>query len=332
MKSSMNKNSVGKADGLMGRRSFLGTGVLAGIGAAAGIGASSSRAKADHHETKAPAFKYCLNTSTIRRQQIPLEKEVEMIAKAGYNGIEPWINEIQRHKSSGGNLKDLGKKIADLGLTVESAIGFANWISDDKAEREKGLETAKADMDILSQIGGIRIAAPPVGAHTGNAGRIDLAAAAERYAALLEVGHEMGVVPQLELWGFSKNISRLGELAYVAIESGHPDACVLTDVYHIYKGGSDFNGLKLFSGKSLTVLHMNDYPAEPARDKIADRDRVYPGDGVAPISSILQTMVSNGFAGVLSLELFNETYWSQDAETVLKTGLEKMKASVAAAF
>jgi hypothetical protein len=32
---------------------------------------------------------------------------------------------------------------------------------------------------------------------------------------------------------------------------------------------------------------MNDYPAEPPRETIADRDRVYPGDGIAPIKQIV---------------------------------------------
>lgn len=318
----------------LGRRQFLGKAALGGI-AATGIATPFQFSQADHHGNKSnklPNFKYCLNTSTIRQSKIPLEKVAGMIAKAGYDSIEPWMNEIQKHQSDGGNLKDLGNKIKDLGLTVESAIGFANWISDDAETRKKGLENAKRDMDLLAQIGGTRIAAPPVGAHGNNAPKISLDAAAERYAALLDVGKETGVLPQLELWGFSKNLSRLGEVAYVAIESGHPDACILTDVYHIYKGGSDFNGLKAFAGNALTVLHMNDYPAEPPREKIGDADRVYPGDGVAPISQILKTMHSNGFSGVLSLELFNRTYWAQEPQKVLNTGFKKMKNSVKKAF
>jgi 2-keto-myo-inositol isomerase len=35
-----------------------------------------------------------------------------------------------------------------------------------------------------------------------------------------------------------------------------------------------------------------------------------------------------GGTKVLSLELFNEAYWKQDALTVCKTGLEKMKKVV----
>lgn len=320
----------------LNRRGFLGKAAIAGTTSAIAATIAPPLAYADHHSKKTkpelPNFKYCLNTSTIRGKKIPIAEEIGMIAKAGYDSIEPWINELQRHKEQGGSLKDLGKKISDLGLTVESAIGFANWISDDKSTREKGLENAKRDMELLAAVGGKRIAAPPAGASGGSSPKLNLDAAAERYSALLDVGRESGVIPQLELWGFSKNISKLGELAYVAIESGHPDACVLTDVYHIYKGGSDFEGLKMFSGQCLTVLHMNDYPADPPREKIGDGDRIFPGDGVAPISKILRTMNSNGFSGVLSLELFNRSYWEQDTEFVLKTGVEKMKAEVKKAF
>jgi sugar phosphate isomerase/epimerase len=77
---------------------------------------------------------------------------------------------------------------------------------------------------------------------------------------------------------------------------------------------------------------MNDYPSVPKRSEIADKDRIYPGDGVAPISLILQTLAKGGFSGTLSLELFNRTYWAQPPRQVAKLGLEKMKAVVAAAF
>jgi sugar phosphate isomerase/epimerase len=211
-------------------------------------------------------------------------------------------------------------------MTVESAIGFARWIVDDDAERAQGLEAAKRDMDLVKRIGGSRIAAPPAGAT--NEPRLDLLKMADRYRALLEVGQAIGVTPQLEVWGFSKNLSRLGETVFVAVESQHPAACILPDVYHLYKGGSNFEGLSLLSGKGIHVFHMNDYPEQPARAEINDSHRVYPGDGVAPLPHILRLLFANGFAGALSLELFNRDYWRQDPLLVAKTGLEKMQAAV----
>jgi sugar phosphate isomerase/epimerase len=271
-------------------------------------------------------FGYCLNTSTIRLDGLGIVDKIEIAAKAGYKGLEPWIREFDEYTKQGGSLKDLAKRIRDAGLTVESAIGFAEWIVDDDARRAKGFEEAKRCMEIVAQVGGTRLAAPPAGA-TDKAD-LNLLRAAERYRELLELGEQMGVVPQVELWGFSKSLSRLGEVFFVAIESGHPKACVLTDVYHIYKGGSDPSGLALVRGDRMHVMHMNDYPADPPRETISDAHRVYPGDGVAPLDKILRTLRDIGFRGMLSLELFNREYWKQDPLTVARTGLERMRASV----
>ena len=134
------------------------------------------------------------------------------------------------------------------------------------------------------------------------------------------------------MWGFSTSLSRLGESAQVAIECGHPKACVLADVYHLHKGGSGFTGLKLLGPAALQVFHMNDYPAMPPRDTITDAHRVYPGDGVAPLAALLRELRLAGFRGLLSLELFNRDYWKQDPLAVARTGLEKMKAVVAASL
>jgi len=313
----------------LSRRRLLAAGVAMGAAVTTGANQAASE-QADHTQGRAgpakPQFRYCFNTSTIRGQKLGLDKEIEITAEAGYDAIEPWVDKIHSYAGSGGNLKELRKRITDLGLTVESAISFFRWIVDDEAERAKGLEQAKRDMDILAQIGGKRIAAPPAGA-TRREG-LDLMKAAERYRVLLELGERIGVVPQVEIWGSSRNLYRLGQSVFVAIESGHPKACLLPDVYHIYKGGSDFNGLKLLSAEAIQVFHLNDYPADPPREKITDADRVYPGDGVAPLTRILQNLHSNGSRMVLSLELFNPTYWKQEPLTVAKTGLAKMKGAV----
>ena len=257
-----------------------------------------------------------------------MDREILLAAAAGYDSVELWIREIRQFIEDGGKLTDLRKRLDDHGLSVDSAIGFAQWIVDDDQQRSQGLEVLKGDMEILQTLGGTRIAAPPAGATRQS--DLDLGKAAERYAAALQVGEQMGVYPQLELWGFSKTLSRLGELMYVAIESGHKDAGVLLDVYHIYKGGSDFEGLRLIDGSAVQVLHMNDYPDIP-RSRIGDEDRVYPGEGVAPLTRILQTLFENGFSGILSLELFNRQYWREDAASVLEKGLAAMKNAVEAA-
>ena len=107
---------------------------------AVGAASSDSRSKI---QAAAKEVKYCLNMSTIRGQKLTLPQQVEMAAKAGYQAIEPWMGELDEFVKGGGKLADLRKQIEDAGLTVESAIGFAQWIVDDDEKRKAGLEQAR---------------------------------------------------------------------------------------------------------------------------------------------------------------------------------------------
>ncbi len=309
------------------RRDFL---IAAGAATAASTIKPASVLSAPHSDFNMPVS-FALNTSTIRGQKLPIEKQVQVAAKAGYDGIEPWIRDIETFVEAGGKLPDLKQQIDDAGLKVVSAIGFANWIVDDDKKRAAGLDQARKDMELVKGIGGTHLAAPPIGAHKSDHTSPPLDVIADRYRALLQLGDETGVVPQLELWGFSRTLSKLSELAYVSVGAGHESACVLPDFYHIYKGGNDFAGLAMIEASRMHCFHMNDYPADPPLAEIGDKHRVFPGDGVCELPKIIRGLLDRGFQGAFSLELFNQDYWKRDALEVCKEGLQKSKAVVAAA-
>ncbi len=312
------------------RRELLvaGTAIIAGGAVEAGEqGAPEPQGPATPRAMVTPgSFLLGLNTSTLRGHKLSIVEEIAIASKAGYRGMEPWVDELERYAASGKSLADLNKQFRDAGISVESAIGFFEWIVDDPARRRKALEAARRSMELVAKVGGKRLAAPPVGAT--NEAIPDLLRVAERYRELLELGDQMGVVPQVEVWGFSRTLGRLGEAALVAMEAHHVEACILPDVYHLHRGGSGLNGIKLLAPRAIHVFHINDYPADPPREKLTDADRVYPGDGVAPLRKLLRDLADGGFHVMLSLELFNRQYWSQDPMTVARTGFQKLNALV----
>lgn len=309
--------------------------VLSGAAAAVGVIASSGRAAVAQGPRPPvrtrPAnepFGYCLNTSTIRGNNLDIVGVVTAASKAGFQALEPWITEIDSYTTKGGSLKDLGKRIADAGLTVESAIAFNSVLDDDAARRAASMEKLKIDMDKVAQIGGHRIAVPP-----GNSrAEVSLDNAAKYYREALELGEKTGVQPLLELWGTHPLLGPLSRGIYVTVAAGRADASLLLDVFHLYKSGTPFAALKQVNGGALHVMHLNDYPQVADPSTLNDGNRIYPGDGAAPLRQIFRDLRDSGFRGFLSLELFNRDYWARSADENLSTAMEKIRASVRSAM
>jgi 2-keto-myo-inositol isomerase len=271
-------------------------------------------------------FRFCLNTSTIRGQNTGLPGAIEIAAKAGYDGMELWMNDIKDWLKQGNSLQSLAKSISAKGLAIENAISFTAWMVDDDTKRKAALAELEEEMKIMAALGCHRIAAPPAGVEKDKP--LDFQKAGARYREILALGRKYKVMPQLEFWGASGTLYNLGQALAIAAAANDPDARILPDVYHLFRGGSGFEGLKLVSGKAIEIIHMNDYPASKPVNEQTDSDRVYPGDGAAPVKQVLRDLQAMGGTKVLSLELFNKTYWAQDALLVASTGLQKMKSLV----
>lgn len=274
---------------------------------------------------KAP-FRFCFNTSTIRGQNPGLLSAIEIAAKAGYDGMELWVNDIKEYLKQGNSIQSLAEFISARKIVVENAISFTAWMVDDDEKRKAALIQLEEEMKMMAALGCHRIAAPPAGVEKVKP--IDFQKAGNRYHEIIELGRKYKVMPQLEFWGASGTLYNFGQALAIAASANDPDARILPDVYHMFRGGSGFEGLKLVNGKVIDIIHMNDYPASKPANEQTDSDRVYPGDGVAPIKQVLRDLKAMGGTKVLSLELFNKTYWAQDALLVAKTGLQKMRSLV----
>jgi 2-keto-myo-inositol isomerase len=276
-------------------------------------------------KTKSEKFKYSLNTSTIMGQKLGVEKYIDIAARAGYDCIELWIPDLKAYTANGGSLPALKKLLDDSKLPVVDAIGFAPWMVDDEEKRKAGFQQMREEMEMMASLGCPRIAAPSAG--IGPTAQLDMFMIGERFAQLVELGKQTGVTPQLEFWGASR-FYHIGQALMAAAVANKIGTRILADVYHLFRGNSGFESLKMIDGSMIEIFHMNDYPDSIAREKMEDKDRIFPGDGVAPFKQIIADLKNMEGPKILSLELFNREYWAQDPLQVAKTGLEKMKKVV----
>jgi 2-keto-myo-inositol isomerase len=263
-------------------------------------------------------FTLCLNTSTIR--PVSLMDKIRITGQAGYEAIELWSDDLSQYESEKGSLDGVVRALKDNGLKVVTLIALHGWMDSVGAEYQKSLEEARRKMRQAAVVGSEYIIASPP------RGQVDLNLGAQRYRQLLQIGREHGVKPAMEFLGFVKHVNQIKHAWQVVTEASDPDGTIVLDVFHIYRGGSSLDDLKKIPASRIAIFHFNDAPESPPRKQQTDADRIYPGDGIAPLGDMLKIVKSSGYQGVISLELFNPKYWEQDPAEVARVGLEKMKA------
>jgi 2-keto-myo-inositol isomerase len=307
----------------MKRRQFLQLSSVAGIGAALPVSCSSRK---HPYQNGISLWPICLNASTIR--PAPLMDKIEVAAKAGYDMLELWINEIEKYEQAGGNPKELGELIKSKGLRVPNVIGLWDCMPMADDAFAASLPATKNRMRLSAAVGSKHVAAIPV----PDRADFDLKTGISRYKELLKIGREeYGIIVAFEFVGFFKGIYRMGQAAGIAIDTDDAEACLIMDSFHLYRGGSGFNGIKHLNGDFIADFHINDVPAEPARETLGDKHRIYPGDGILPLVQLLKDLKTIGYRGPLSLEIFNEEEYKKDPLLVAQTGKQRIMDLVSAA-
>ncbi len=316
----------------MNRRIFLASAVGAGLAATA----TGAQETTPQNKPTGPASKryqkglspwpLCMNTSTIRPAS--LEDKIKVTAEAGWDAIEPWVGDLANYEKAGGDLKALGAQIRDRGLFVPNVIGLWDCMPATPEAFEESLAATRNRMRMCAAIGSEHVAAIPA----PDRADFDLPWATHCYRELMKIGREeFGIKVAFEFVGFFKGIHRLGQACGVALDTNDENACLVADTFHIFRGDSGFNGLKLIQGDLIANFHWNDVPGDVPREQQGDKDRLYPGDGILPLSQILKDLYAIGYRRTLSLEIFKREYWEQDPKTVSETGLRKMQECIAKA-
>ncbi len=264
------------------------------------------------------AFQYCLNSSTIR--PTPLLDKIQIAGETGYSAIELWHDDIEAYLATGGKLSDIRKALDDQRLQLPTTIYLRGWCDTTGVDHATGLDECKMRLEHAAALGAIYSIASPAG------GKVDVALAARNYAELLTLGLSFGVKPAMEYLGFVEQINTIESALEIMNLSKHPQATIVVDPFHNFRGGGAFSSLSLLRGDQIAISHFNDSPALPPREQQHDHSRVLPGQGHLDLKQWLGLLKQQGYNRWLSLELFREDLWARNPKEVARIGLESMKA------
>ena len=307
------------------RRSFFQAGAAL---TAAGI--TQHRAQAENKPLKwqkgRSPWPMCLDTATLAKD-LPLEKKVEVVARSSFDALEPWDRELTAYEEAGGSLKDLGKSIRDKGIFVPSVIGLWGSLGNTKEDFESRLEEHHTRLRMIRDIGSEHVQIIP-DLQKRETFTKDIGAWCYRRIseiALNDYGLKTGIiflnaVPQLKTMSDAVDVGML---------SGWPDAKVIPDTYHNFHGGTEPNALRMLNPNAIAIFQFADSPKGLDRqDTWCDEKRVLPGDGILPLVEQLKILYEIGYAGCVSLELYNPAYRKRDPDEFLREAHQKTLAVI----
>lgn len=99
---------------------------------------------------------------------------------------------------------------------------------------------------------------------------------------------------------------------------------LVIDTFAFYANGSDINNIYKLNSDKLLMVHFND--SKRLYGQFEEKDRTYPGEGVAPMKEWLDAFREIGFDGVYTVELIDAGIWGQNTDSVIQKSYETIKS------
>jgi sugar phosphate isomerase/epimerase len=158
----------------------------------------------------------------------------------------------------------------------------------------------------------------------------DAATVREGVRRIAEAGERHGVRVALEpiqrefaqYWTI---VSTLDDAAALLDEAGASTAGLMFDTWHLWNDDELMEAIERHVGR-IAGVHVADW-REPTRNT---NDRVFPGDGTAPLPAILGALDRAGYEGYYDVEIFSDTgldgsLWTLEPVDAARRASEKLK-------
>lgn len=219
--------------------------------------------------------------------------------------------------------------VSDLGLTCVSGACGVVGLLEDRPERPQAIDAFARRCE---QWAALQIPVIYVTTHTTQV------PGADAYAAAPAFVHELGTLAQaagltvlIEPLRSSPFISTITTMLEVLRAAAHPAAGLLFDCYHFWSGLGKLDDLDAVRPGEIGHVHIQDVPDMP-RERLDSFTRIIPGDGVAPLTTILRKVAATGYTGPASVELFMPEFTRADPFTLAAEITAKTEAVLQRAF
>jgi 2-keto-myo-inositol isomerase len=214
----------------------------------------------------------------------------------------------------------------DLGLVAYSSTNQL-FLDERTDARVQALDDLKWKVAMAESLGATRLVIPS----TASAAHVlaDYEELKEGLYACAEIAKPHKVALMVEFTRNSRLVNNVRTSLDVVRGVNHPNLKFMLDVYHFWAGPSKFEDLDLIAPGEIHHVHFADTPCNPPLEVAEQKDRAFPGEGIAPLQKILNRLVEKGYNRALSLELFDMDIRRTDPSVIAGRALETITPFIA---
>jgi 4-hydroxyphenylpyruvate dioxygenase len=236
-----------------------------------------------------------------------LVEKLHAAASAGFDGVEVFEPDLVASPASPEEVAALARRLG-LSLDLYQPFRDAEGVTD--AEFESVLHRARAKFELMQRLG---IDTMLVCSNVGTATIDDDAASATQLRRLGEEAAAHGVRLAYEALAWGRYVDDYRHAWRIVELADHPAVGVCLDSFHILSRGHDPAGIEQIPGDRIFFLQLADAPALVMDVLSWSRHyRLFPGEGAFDLSAFVGHVLTTGYTGPLSLEVFNDVFRQTD--------------------
>ncbi|MDQ7774825.1 MAG: TIM barrel protein [Paracoccus aminovorans] len=248
-------------------------------------------------------------------------EKLAAIQQAGFDGIEIFEQDFL---ASDFTPREVGRMVRDHGLEITLFQPFRDFEGLPEPLRTRAFARAQRKFDLMAELG-TDLVLFCSSCHPESLGGIDRAA--EDFRELGQIAAARGIRVGYEALCWGKHVNDHRDAWEVVRRADHPNIGLILDSFHTLGRRIDPETIRRIPGDRIFFVQLADAPQ-------IDMDLLYwsrhfrnmPGEGDLDVTGFTRAVMATGYAGPLSLEIFNDQFRSGLPRLVAQDGHRSLVA------
>ncbi len=230
-------------------------------------------------------------------------EKLAAIAAAGFDGIEIFENDFLAFD---GSPRQAGQMVRDHGLEIALFQPFRDFEGMPEPQRQRTFDRAERKFELMGELGAdlILICSNVSPLSLGGVDR-----AADDFRELGERAAAHGIRVGYEALAWGRHVFDHRDAWEIVRRADHPNIGIILDSFHTLARKIDPDSVRSIPGDRIFFVQLADAP-------LIDMDLLYwsrhfrnmPGEGDLDVRGFMRAVAATGYAGTLSLEIFNDQF------------------------